>query len=323
MNYEINVIFSCGVEAFLPAVDVWLVVDVLRATSVITRWFEIGGAELFPVKSTDEARELTRTFKNSARNPILMGEVNGIPPEGFDLGNSPSDLNPSNVKSHDCAVMSTTNGTVALNEAASTGSPVIAASLRNYSAALDHALTFGSKIGIMCSGRKRSPSWDDTLCAGAIIKRLQELLAQKNLDDPEHTRKIFMSDSAKISLLVWESGESNLLTCIKRSEHAIYLERIGYANDLEFCCQLDAATVVPMLFTDERGRNFLKSVSGNANPYRKSQIQNSIANSNPNSNSNPNPENSNLKFEELLTYTKSTTAKPENYFFINKSKNKK
>ena len=294
-NYEINVIFSCGVGAFLPAVDVWLVVDVLRATTVITRWFELNGKNLFPVKNTDEAKNLTQIFKESDLTPLLMGEVNGIPPEGFELGNSPLDLNSENVKLHSCAVMSTTNGTVALNEAASTGSPVLAVSFRNSSAVLDYALTFGKKIGILCSGRRKNPSWDDTFCAGAIIKRLRTLTNEK----------ILMSDSAKISLLIWETGQHDIKTCIRRSEHAEYLEKIGYGNDIDFACQYDVSTVVPMLFNDENGRCFLKSVSGSSAPYKKIQIED---------------KNSNLKFEELLHYTKNNNTKIENYFFINKNK---
>ena len=298
MNYEINVIFSCGVNAFLPAVDVWLVVDVLRATTVITRWFELGGSELFPVKNPDEAKILTQNLKTSGSLPLLMGEVNGIPPEGFELGNSPLDLNNENVKNHSCAVMSTTNGTVALLEAYSTGSPVLAVSFRNSSAVLDYALSFGHKIGILCAGRRKNPGWDDIFCAGAIIKRLQAL----------SNEKILMTDSAKICLLVWETGLNDIQTCIKRSEHATYLERIGYGSDIEFACQYDVSTVVPMLFTDENGRNFLKSVSGSSAPYKKNQVIKS--------------QTQDLKFEELLQYTKSNT-KLENYFFINKNSNKK
>ena len=38
---EADVVLSCGEH--LPAVDVWMVIDVLRATTVIVRWFELGG----------------------------------------------------------------------------------------------------------------------------------------------------------------------------------------------------------------------------------------------------------------------------------------
>ena len=46
-RYEADVVFSCGEDNFLPDVDVWIVIDVLRATTVMTRWFELGGQELY------------------------------------------------------------------------------------------------------------------------------------------------------------------------------------------------------------------------------------------------------------------------------------
>ncbi|MBR0094153.1 MAG: 2-phosphosulfolactate phosphatase, partial [Synergistaceae bacterium] len=158
--FEADLVFSCGENNFLPVVDVWLVIDVLRATTVMTRWFELGGTELYPVKSPDEARRLVLELQERGSSPLLMGEVNGIPPEGFDMGNSPLELSYELIQEHYCGVMSTTNGTVALNEAFSSGSPVIAASFRNISACLDHALTLGDRIGILCSGRKSRPSWE-------------------------------------------------------------------------------------------------------------------------------------------------------------------
>ncbi|MBQ9595499.1 MAG: 2-phosphosulfolactate phosphatase, partial [Synergistaceae bacterium] len=91
--FEVDVVFSCGEDNFLPLADVWLVIDVLRATTVMTRWFELGGRELYPVKSPDEARKLVQEIRERGSSPLLMGEVNGIPPEGFDLGNSPIELN--------------------------------------------------------------------------------------------------------------------------------------------------------------------------------------------------------------------------------------
>lgn len=290
-RFEADVVFSCGEDNFMPDADVWLVIDVLRATTVMTRWFELGGTELYPVKTTDDARKLVNELKARGSSPLLMGEVNGLPPEGFDLGNSPVELNYDLIRNHYCGVMSTTNGTVALCQAASTGNSVLAVSLRNYSACLDYALTIGKRIGLLCAGRKRRPSWEDTLCAGAILE--------------EFSRKgeVFMSDSAKIALTMWQNRGDNLIECIMKSNHAIYLEQIGFDDDIKFCCECDASTVVPML-VNESGKNILQSVSGSARPYPKS---NEIAVSRiaP-------PEHETVKpavkkadpFEELLGYTK-------------------
>lgn len=302
--FEIDVIFTCGVNNFLPAVDVWIVIDILRATTVMTRWFELGGTELYPVDNPDEARKLVAELKKRGSSPLLMGEVNGIPPEGFDLGNSPIDLNYEIVREHYCGVMSTTNGTVALIEAASTGSPVIASSLRNSTAVLNHALTFGNKIGILCAGRRRHPGWDDIFCAGAIIRKLKNIAS-------ENGREVLMTDSARVSLLVWDTGNNETEKCIRKSEHAIYLEKIGYGNDISFACEHDVSTVVPMMFTDENSRNILRSVSGSYIIESKTKIENIVNENEKEKEKNP--------FEELLGYNK----KIDNYFFIGDKKYKK
>ena len=282
-SYEADLVFSCGEGNYLPSADVWLVIDILRATTVITRWFELGGTELYPVKTPDNARELVQELKDRGSTPLLMGEVNGIPPEGFDAGNSPIELTYDIVRGHYCGVMSTTNGTVALLEAASTGCPVIAASFRNYSACLDYALTIGKRIGFLCSGRKSRPSWEDTLCAGAIIERLGE------------RGEVLMSDSARMSLTLWQNRDVNLEKFIRLSTHAKYLEQIGYNDDISFSCQSDVSTVVPVL-SESEGHNVLQSISGSARPYHRDNEKVILKDNNETREKNP--------FEELLSYTR-------------------
>lgn len=281
-RYEADVVFACGEDNYLPDADVWLVIDVLRATTVMTRWFELGGQELYPVKTPDDARTMVQELRARGSSPLLMGEVNGLPPEGFDLGNSPTELNYELIQDHYCGVMSTTNGTVALCQAASSGRPVLAASLRNYAACLDYALTLGKRVGLLCSGRKRWPSWEDTLCAGAIIDEL-------------NTRgELYMTDSARMALTLWQTRGNDLVECVKKSNHAQYLEQIGFSADIEFCCECDASTVVPML-TAEEGRNILRSVAGSARPYPR--VREVIA---PEARITPPAD----PFEELLGYTR-------------------
>ncbi len=297
--FEADVVFSCGEDKYLPVVDVWIVIDVLRATTVMTRWFELGGKELYPVRTPDEARKLVLELQKRSSSPLLMGEVNGIPPEGFDFGNSPLELNYKLIQDHYCGVMSTTNGTIALLEAESSGSPVLAASFRNSSSVLDYALTIGNRIGLLCSGRKRRPSWEDTLCAGSIIEELSSR---------GETR---MTDSAKIALSLWQNRSDDLHEYVMKSEHALYLERIGYGEDIAFCCEHDVSSVVPMLAGNAKEHTILRSVSGSAKPYPKAQeVIKKLEPSEPPKKADP--------FEELLSYTHKTSQ----YFIIGKKESK-
>ncbi|MBQ9904580.1 MAG: 2-phosphosulfolactate phosphatase [Synergistaceae bacterium] len=274
-NFEADLVFANFEGVYLPSADVWLVIDVLRATTVMTRWFELGGTELYPVKTPDEARALSEELRARGSSPLLMGEVNGIPPEGFDFGNSPRELNYEIIREHYCGVMSTTNGTGALLSAVSTGCPVIAVSLRNYSACLDYALTVGKRIGVLCSGRKGRPSWEDTLCAGAVIEELSE------------RGEVMMSDSARIALTLWQNSGNDTESVVRKSNHAQYLTQIGYSDDISFACEIDSSTVVPVIAENE-AHTILRSVSGSARPYHRGIVTAKKAD----------------PFEELLAYTR-------------------
>lgn len=235
MSNAIQVEVVLSHSEHLPVVDVWLVVDILRATTVMTRWFEAGGVTLYPAESTEGAKRLAERLRGGGETPVLMGEQNAIAPQGFDLGNSPLDITPELCKKYSCAVMATTNGTKALLKALSTGMPVLVASARNAMSALDLALSKGRRIGIFCSGRKGRPAWDDTLCAGLLTAALAEF-------SPE----VHLADSARLALLTWQSSR-DFLTSLKSADHAVFLGRIGFGEDIVFASETDVAHTVPEL----------------------------------------------------------------------------
>jgi 2-phosphosulfolactate phosphatase len=63
-----------------------VVVDVLRASSTIVTALANGVTEIIPVNSRKEA------FKLKKRGYLIAGEQNGIKLDGFDIGNSPTEL---------------------------------------------------------------------------------------------------------------------------------------------------------------------------------------------------------------------------------------
>jgi phosphosulfolactate phosphohydrolase-like enzyme len=163
-----------------------------------------------------------------------MGEQNAIAPEGFDFGNSPVEITRERVQNA-CAVMATTNGTKALLKAASTGTPVLVACARNARAALDLGISKGDRIGIFCSGRKGRPAWDDTLCAGLLIAGLMERFT-----------RIRLADSARLAHLTWSSSK-DFRASLKTADHAVFLEKIGYGEDIAFSSEIDVVRAVPEL----------------------------------------------------------------------------
>lgn len=66
-----------------------VVVDVLRAFTTAAYAFNRGAEKILPISSTAEALKIKKQFSGS----LIMGEENGLKPEGFDFGNSPVEIN--------------------------------------------------------------------------------------------------------------------------------------------------------------------------------------------------------------------------------------
>jgi 2-phosphosulfolactate phosphatase len=65
-----------------------IVIDVLRAFSNAAYAFSRGAKEIILVSTVEEALDLRSKFPYSK----IMGEVGGLPPAGFDFGNSPTQI---------------------------------------------------------------------------------------------------------------------------------------------------------------------------------------------------------------------------------------
>ena len=73
-------------ETCHAATGIVLIIDVLRAFSTAAYAFSRGAKQIMLVSGVDEALELKERTPNSK----AMGEVGGLPPEGFHFGNSPT-----------------------------------------------------------------------------------------------------------------------------------------------------------------------------------------------------------------------------------------
>lgn len=74
---------TCG-----DVTDTVVVIDVLRAFTTAAYAFAAGAGEILLVSAVDEALALRERFPGA----LVMGEVHGLPVEGFDFSNSPADL---------------------------------------------------------------------------------------------------------------------------------------------------------------------------------------------------------------------------------------
>jgi len=75
-----------NLETCHEATGVVVVIDVIRAFTNAAFVFSRGAKEIYPVSGVEEALQL----KSQVPNSMVCGEVGGVPPEGFDFGNSPT-----------------------------------------------------------------------------------------------------------------------------------------------------------------------------------------------------------------------------------------
>ncbi len=84
-----------------------IIIDVFRAFTTAAIAFDHGAKEITLVAEVDEARELHR----QGIGDLMMGEVDGRRPDGFDYGNSPHEISQADVMGKSI-VQSTRAGTV-------------------------------------------------------------------------------------------------------------------------------------------------------------------------------------------------------------------
>ena len=205
---------------------VCVVIDVLRATSVIITALENGAERIFPFKDIETIQERCRNLKNI----IKCGERNALKIDGFDLGNSPLEFTKEKVFGKDI-YMSTTNGTKAI-ENSLFADKILICSFLNIQSVVKRIIEYGKDCVIVCAGTNGKFSLDDTLCAGFIIKELQKY-TEISIDD------------TLLALIRISESHKNIKDILKGSTHYSYLLSLGFEKDIEHIFSLNKYSIVP------------------------------------------------------------------------------
>ncbi len=209
-----------------------VVVDVLRATSVIATALENGASAVVPFGAIEEAR----AFAAGERERVVLGgERNALKIEGFDCGNSPFEYTRELVGGRQVA-LTTTNGTRAIENARG-AKEVFILCMRNLGAVAEKILSGGRDIVVVCSGTDGKFSADDALCAGIFLDRLCAK-SDARLDDAGRFARDFYSMGRERGV-----GLQDLLA---ESLHLNRLRARGFEADLDYCLTIDATGVVPV-----------------------------------------------------------------------------
>jgi 2-phosphosulfolactate phosphatase len=211
-----------------------VVIDVLRASTVIARALDNGAKAVVPFESSDEVVVRAKTF--SRADVLLTGERRMLPIPGFDLGNSPGEFTRDAVEGK-TILMTTTNGTVAML-AVSGARDVVIASYVNFTAVLTFlrtALRGGHDIALVCAGRDRHFSLEDAACAGRYV---QHLLKGHGKPEP--------NDAALAATMIHGKYGDNLTKLFAASTHGKALVAAGFADDITACAAIDSHAVIPV-----------------------------------------------------------------------------
>ncbi len=232
---RIEVFFTPGEQGAGASTDETVVViDVLRATSTIVEALANGARAVFPVTTADEA---VRIAQNIGRDQALLcGERRSVRIEGFDLGNSPLEFTKERVSGRPL-VMTTTNGTAALAAVAAVKNTLIASLLNVGAVAAEVAEAGGGGVAIVCAGRERRFALEDAVCAGALIRGIQERLAGPHR----------WNDAALASVQLARRHLPRIAATLRRTTAGRQLIEEGFEADLAFCAQLDLYDLVPHL----------------------------------------------------------------------------
>lgn len=255
-----------------------IVVDVIRATTTLCVLFERGCRSVLVAPSVAAARTARSDLAARGMDMLLAGEVEGLPPPGFDYGNSPAEFIRHTLNGREL-IFATTNGTRAIRACAGSRA-ILAGALRNASAVTRTALALslsdgishvpnvaedehaiasstesvaseacvdddrvaGPDIVVVCSGRGGRPALDDTLCAGYLVRKLVDAATEAGMPT-------LIREPGRIALAALSQAEQpgSLRDALVDSNAARSVERIGLVADLDLCATVDATSVVPMV----------------------------------------------------------------------------
>ncbi len=207
-----------------------VVIDVIRATTTATTAVA-QGRRVFPVQTTDEAFVKAPTLQN----PLLVGELGGNMPYGFEMTNSPAQLAVRNDIHRPMLLLSSSGTQLLLNAVGSEA--VYIACFRNVSAIANYIVGKHERVAVLGAGTRGQFRREDQMGCAWIAERL--IQAGYEAETPQTSE--YVSRWKGVSHKEVRGGHS-----------AAYLMKSGQEQDLEFVLShLDDLDVVPALVNGE------------------------------------------------------------------------
>lgn len=223
------------IDCFPESVARWrddhavVAIDVVRATTTAITCVVLG-RRCFLAGSVEEAFELARSLDN----PLLVGEVRGVMPRGFDINNSPSALT-ARTDIHRPAVLLSSTGT-RLCLAAQHSVAAFPACLRNYRAVASHLARSFAKVAVIGAGTRDEFREEDQMCCAWIAG----VLMDSGYRPKDKATQDIVERWRGAGANAWIGGKSEA-----------YLRNSGQLDDLDFV--LDHVDDLRAVFSMRRG----------------------------------------------------------------------
>ena len=217
-----------------------IIVDALRASATAAMLLHHGATQIRVVRDVEEAL----AAKAADPEALLFGERGGLPPAGFDAGNSPRE---TAIACRRRVIFTTTNGAKCL--VAAQGAPaVIFATTTNASAAARFALGRGRGAVLIPAGLEGAPkeaATEDRVSAAYIA----------------HCAGVELGEGRAISsLYAGQMNPTGLQEVFAAAPHSAALRAIGLDADIHYCAQPDLTSAVPRV-THYEGRQALIEIA--------------------------------------------------------------
>jgi 2-phosphosulfolactate phosphatase len=222
--------FAEGAE---KAEGVAVIIDVFRAFSVACYAFDGGARRIIATESTAEAFSLKKIFKNS----ILIGERDEKKIEGFDFGNSPTEIIKTNIEGK-TIIQTTTSGTKGLVNARNADT-ILTGSLVNSGAIVQYIKNLNPKlVSLVAMGYRASQSAEeDLLCAELISAGLRNKIkiSEREIADLQYSSGKRFFDPNNIDF----SPPTDFFLCTMTDRFNFVLKAIRRADGNVELIQLD------------------------------------------------------------------------------------
>ncbi len=222
--------------------DIYIVIDLIRATTTLTTLFDSGAARVYAANSLEQAREAAKRFPHR----LLCGERDGLPIAGFDYGNSPAQFAQLDLSGREL-ILTTTNGTRAFY-ACPPKSFRLAGCFYNAQAVTARSLALAqqekSNVVIVCAAEANYFALDDATCAGYLALEIQR----------QHPT-IEGGDDTRAARALYEAFAPPKLARYAHSAQAIIEKGLGH--DIDYCMRIDGSTTVPMIVGQEEETGLL------------------------------------------------------------------